>query len=161
MSNIILLDTSVYLNVLDVPGFNQNRNDILDQFGQSVQVGDHFLLPMATIWETGNHIADLPDGRQRRRYAEKLVTDVRSALNGETPYRATFFPNREIFVEWLSDYPEYAQRNKSDRQTREGVSLCDLSIIKEWERIRGHHNMTRVLIWSLDRDLSAYDTGDR
>lgn len=161
MSEIVLLDTSVYLNVLDVPGFNQNRDDILRVFTGRIQNGDYFLLPMAAIWETGDHIADLTDGRLRRQFAEKLVTDVRAALNGDAPYRATYFPDRDVFLTWLGDFPDYAQRNKSDRQTREGVSLSDLSIIKEWEQTRDRHSMSRVLIWSLDSDLCSYDTGAR
>lgn len=157
MSSIVLLDTSVYLNVLDVPVWNQNREEILDEFECRVNDGDYFLLPMATIWETGNHISDLADGRQRRRYAEILRDDVQRAINGQTPYSPTHFPDREEFLGWLADFPAYAQRTKSERQTREGVSLSDMSIIKEWERECARHSMTRVLVWSLDSDLAAYD----
>lgn len=159
MSDIVLLDTSVYLNVLDVPGFNQQRDAILDEFGRRVSKNDYFLLPMATIWETGNHVADLPDGRRRYQFARRLVDEVRRAMEGEAPYRPTYFPERDEFLNWLADFPQYAQRSKSERQTREGVSLSDLSIIKEWEQTRARNALSRVLIWSLDRDLSAYDTG--
>lgn len=161
MSDIVLLDTSVYLNVLDVPGFNQDRDEILDEFTVRVESGDYFLLPMATIWETGDHIADLTDGRLRRQFAQSLVEQVKQAFNNQAPFKTTYFPDREVFLQWLSDFPDYAQRNKSDRQTREGVSLSDLSIIKEWEQTRNRHRMSRVLIWSLDSDLAAYDTGTR
>ena len=161
MSDIVLLDTSVYLNVLDVPGFNQDRDEILDEFAVRVESGDYFLLPMATIWETGDHVADLPDGRLRRQFAQSLVEQVTQAFDNQAPFKTTYFPDSEVFLQWLGDFPEYAQRNKSDRQTREGVSLGDLSIIKEWEQTRNRHRMSRVLIWSLDRDLAAYDTGTR
>lgn len=157
MGDIVLLDTSVYLNVLDVPGFNQDREGILNEFQACVQNGDYFLLPMATIWETGNHIADLPEGGRRRQFAQKLVDAVRDALHGAAPYRTTYFPDREVFMSWLVDFPDYAQRNKTDRKIREGVSLSDLSIIKEWEQTRDRHSMSRVLIWSLDEDLAGYD----
>lgn len=160
MTEIVLLDTSVYLNVLNVPGFNQNRQDILDEFTQRVKNNDHFLLPMASIWETGDHIADLPDGRLRRQFAQILVKQISQAFKGKAPYRPTYFPDRNTFLTWLDSFPDYAQRNKSSRQTREGVSLSDLSIIKEWEQTRARHPMSRVLIWSLDRDLAAYDTGN-
>lgn len=161
MSEIVLLDTSVYLNVLDVPGFNQDRTAILEAFAKRVHQGDYFLLPMATIWETGNHVADLADGEQRYRFAAKLAEDVRGALARDAPYRPTYFPDRETFLAWLGEFPEYAKRNKSDRKRREGVSLSDLSIIKEWEQTGARHSMSRVLIWPLDSDLSGYDTGAR
>jgi hypothetical protein len=157
MSAIVLLDTSIYLNVLDVEGWNQDRDAVLNVFAQRVKSGDSFLLPMATIWETGNHIADLTDGRQRLRFAKNLVDDVGNAIKGDTPYRPTHFPEREEFLAWLEAFPEYAQRSKSVKKIREGVSLANLLVIKEWERTCTLHSMSRVLIWSLDSDLSSYD----
>ncbi|MBY6066074.1 hypothetical protein KUW17_04930 [Leisingera aquaemixtae] len=156
MNEIVLLDTSVYLNILDVPGWNQDRDQILNDFEVRIKSGDIFLLPMATIWETGNHIADVKNGAHRRKYAEILVSQVMAALEGETPYRATHFPDKSEFGSWISDFPEYAQINKSEKKTREGVSLSDMSIIKEWEMLCERHSMSSVLIWSLDADLASY-----
>ncbi len=157
MSEIVLLDTTIYLNVLNVEGKNQHRTEVLDEFKKRAENDASFLLPMATIWETGNHIARLSDGGRRRKFAQELVDDVSKALNGETPYRTTYFPNREEFLQWLVKFPEYAQRNKSEEKLREGISLADLSIIQEWERTRRLHPSSRVCIWSLDIDLKAYD----
>lgn len=159
MSDIVLLDTTVYLNVLDVPTFNQDRASVLEVFEGCIQHKDHFLLPLAAVWETGNHIAKLGDGQTRRRYAEKLVTDVKNAFKGDVPYRATHFPDREEFLNWLGEFPDKAMRNKSAQKPGEGVSLADLSIIKEWERNCTLHPMSRVRIWSLDSDLAGYDRG--
>jgi hypothetical protein len=159
MSAIVLLDTSVYLNILDVPGRNQDRKAVFDQFEHRINSQDHFLLPMAAIWETGNHIAKLDNGGLRYQYGIKLLEDVTKALQGEAPYRPIHFPDREEFLSWLRDFPQYVQRNKSATKTQEGISLSDLSIIKEWERTKARHNMSRVLIWSLDSDLAGHDTG--
>lgn len=157
MSAIVLLDTSVYLNVLDVPSLNQERDSILEEFKECIENNDHFLLPLAAVWETGNHIADLGDGQTRRTYAQILVDDVARAFKGEVPYRATHFPERDEFLTWLDAFPDVAMRNKSERKLREGVSLADLSMIKEWERTCALHSMSRVRIWSLDSDLASYD----
>ncbi len=148
MSAIVLLDTSVYLNVLDVPGFNQDRSAVLDAFQSAIEAGDHFLLPLATVWETGNHIARLGDGQTRRQYGQKMLDDVTKAFQGDTPYRATHFPDRDEFLRWLADFPDAVMGCKS---------LADLSIIKEWERNCALNRMSRVRIWSLDADLAAYD----
>lgn len=157
MSDIVLLDTSVYLNVLDVPGFNQDCAAVLNEFERSIRAGDHFLLPLASVWETGNHIADLTDGQTRRRFGEKLVADVTKAFQGQAPYRATHFPDRGEFLQWLGDFPDMVMRSKTVKKLREGISLADLSIVKEWERNCSLHPMTRVRIWSLDADLAGYD----
>lgn len=159
MSDIALLDTSIYLNILDVPGKSQDRGTVFDEFGKMVENGDIFLLPLAAVWETGNHIAMLGNGGLRRQYAEKLLVDVGKALGGEAPYRATHFPSAEEFAGWLAEFPDYAQRNKTANKTGEGVSLTDLSIIKEWEATKTRHSMSRVFIWSLDSDLQGYDSG--
>ncbi|NTV14918.1 MAG: hypothetical protein HGA96_13460 [Desulfobulbaceae bacterium] len=159
MSAIVLLDTSVYLNILDVPGNNQDRDDVLAEFEIRIQDEDHFLLPMASIWETGNHIADLGNGGLRYTFGNRLVDDVTKAINGNTPYRPTHFPTREEFLAWLAEFPDHVKKNKSEKKIREGISLSDLSIIKEWEAAKARHNMSRVLIWSLDSDLTGYDTG--
>ena len=157
MSAIVLLDTSVYLNVLDVPGFNQHRQTVIKDFEKGINQDDHFLLPLATVWETGNHIAHLPNGQQRRTHAQNLADDVLLAFQGQIPYRATHFPERDEFMTWLSDFPQAAMRNKSATKTTEGTSLADHSIIKEWKRNCRLNPMSRVRIWSLDMDLSGYD----
>jgi hypothetical protein len=158
MSSIVLLDTSIYLNILDVPGNNQHREDVMEEFKLRIEQGDSFLLPMAAIWETGNHIANLRDGSLRYKFATDFISDVKSALNGNTPYRPTFFPDNAVFGKWLNFFPDYAKRNT--RVNGEGISLSDLTIIMEWEQTKARHRMSRVLIWARDRDLENYDTGN-
>ena len=74
MSSIVLVDTSVLLNVLDVPGRNQQRESVLDELGAFIEAEDLLFIPMAAIIETGNHIAHMDgDGRLRRQAAERFV----------------------------------------------------------------------------------------
>lgn len=157
MSDIILLDTSVFLNILNVPGDNQKADEVRKEVISFSKGGHSLLLPLATILETGNHISDLSTGGDRFGFAEKLRDQVKKALTGDTPYVMTYFPDQKQFLSWLNDFPEYAKRNKSRERTREGISLSDLLIVKEWERTCGLHPARRVWIWSLDSDLSSYD----
>ena len=149
MSTIVLLDTTVYLNILDVPDLNQDRTDVLCEFEKKIKSADIFLLPFPVILETGNHIARLTDGQRRRTYAEKMIGNVKKALDGETPYRPSSFPERDQFVTWLDDFPDWAMSN--------GSSLTDLSIRNEWKNTCDKHPFSRVQIWSLDAHLSSYD----
>ena len=150
MSDIVLLDTSIYLNVLDVPGFNQERANVIAGFEGCIANNDHFLLPLAAVWETGKHISQLADGHHRLAYAEKLTTDVQSAFAGEQPYAPTHFPDREEFRVWLNSFPDAAMR---------ALSLADHSLVQEWERSCNLNPQRRVRIWSLDGQLVAYDRG--
>lgn len=156
MSEIVLLDTTVYLNVLNVPGWNQQRESIWQEFEKRINRGDTFLLPMASIWETGNHIARLPDGGRRRQFAQDFVNELSSAFSGDAPYSATHFPDKSELLEWISDFPEYAMRNKSENKLREGISLADMAIIKEYDRTCKLNPRRTVSIWSLDSDLKSY-----
>jgi hypothetical protein len=73
MSSICLIDTSVFLNFLNVPNCNQHRVLVLEDYKIYAQSGCTFLLPMATILETGNHIAQNGDGTVRRKIAIRFV----------------------------------------------------------------------------------------
>ena len=121
MSSVVIVDTSVLLNVLDVPSFNQDREEILAEFRRLVDTDASFLLPLATIFETGNHIADLSNGGHRRRYAEVFRDRIREALKGEAPWVPIRFPDERQLGRWLDDFPDFAMR---------GPGLSDLSIIK-------------------------------
>lgn len=156
MSSICLIDTSVFVNMLNVPGLNQEAERVSADFVEYVDNSCTFILPMATILETGNHIAQNGDGRLRRQTAQRFCDAVRAAFTDEPPYRLSEFPNtREIF-EWLADFPDKAGQNKSDSRTGEGTSFGDLSIIKEYEKCLARFPMSELFIWSLDRDLEAY-----
>lgn len=158
MSAIVLLDTSIYLNILKVPGYNMDAQEVFEEFKKRINAKDSFLLPFATILETGNHISRISDGRLRRVWASNMVKDVEDALNGIAPYRPTSFPDREEFLSWLKAFPDNAMRTKKMKKDKnEGGSLSDLTIIKEWDKICKQHPMSRVSIWSLDEDLKGYD----
>lgn len=148
MSDVVIVDTSVLLNVLDIPSFNQDRDTVLATFELAVNAEVSLLLPMAAVFETGNHIAKLPNGGQRRRYAEKFRDQVRMAANGEAPWALIPLPASRQLAEWLERFPALAMRE---------VSLSDLSIIKAWRAACVRHPSRRVRIWSLDSDLQGYD----
>ena len=148
MPRIVIVNTTVLLNVLDVPGKNQNRNAVLDRFETLVDAGANLLLPMGAVFEPGNHIAQLPNGQQRRQYAEVLRDEVRRALEGQAPWTPLQLPDAEQLADWLEGFPDSALR---------GAGMVDLSIIKAWERTYAQHPAHRVEIWSLDRHLTGYD----
>lgn len=148
MSAIVLVDTSILLNVLDVPGFNQSREEVLNGFRQHIQNSDHLLLPMAAIIETGNHVAHVAHGQARRLSAQRFVREMHKALQGEAPWKPTHFPDNAQVLRWLDAFVDLAVRE---------IGFGDLSIIKEWERTCQLYPMSRVLIWSLDRHLRGYE----
>lgn len=155
MSSICLIDTSIFLELLNVPNYNQRRASVIEDFKTYSQAGCTFLLPMATILETGNHIAQNGDGTIRRKTAIRFVKEVKEAFQGIAPWRPTTFPNTAEILEWIDQFPDYSGKNKApDKQ--EGTSFGDLSIIEEFNKSCKRFPMSEVFIWSLDRDLQNY-----
>ena len=146
--HVVIVDTSVLLNLLDVPGRNQGRDTVLRRFEELLDAEVNLLLPVAAIFEAGNHIARLQDGRQRRGHAQRFSNWVREALNGQAPWTVTPLPNARELADWLNDFPESAMRR---------ISMGDLSIVKAWESASARHPQRRISIWSLDQDLAGYD----
>jgi hypothetical protein len=155
MSSICLIDTCVFTNILNVPRRNQDRDSVLQDYETYAEAGCIFILPMATILETGNHIAQNGDGTIRRETAIRFVEEVTAAFKGKAPWRPSQFPNTAEILLWLNRFPDLAGQNKApDKQ--EGTSFGDLSIIEEFHKSCKIHSMSEVFIWSLDSDLKTY-----
>jgi hypothetical protein len=155
MSSICLIDTSVFLEILNVPNYNQHRALVLEDYKTYAQSACTFLLPMATILETGNHIAQNGDGTMRRKTALRFVKEVKDAFAGNAPWRPTIFPNTEEILLWIDQFPDLAGQNKAPHK-QEGTSFGDLSIIQEFSKSCQIFSMSEVFIWSLDSDLQNY-----
>jgi hypothetical protein len=133
---------------------DQEHAEIYAQLQSKLGNRETLLLPMTTILETGNHIGQRGDGRQRRQAAERFTAQVRLALDGNSPFVPTRMLSRESLLEWLDEFPDWAM--KSDSKGK-GSGLGDLAIVKDFEHQCALHRGQRVYIWSLDEHLSGYD----
>ena len=145
---ICIIDTSIFCNILKVPGKSQDYSSVMKLMKEKIQRGESLLLPMTSIIETGNHIAQNGDGRQRRSCAEKFIKQLQGAIAGEAPWTPMKSFEIEKFLCWLGEFPDSAMK---------GVGFGDLSIIKDWEELQRIHSGQRVYIWTLDNDLKGYD----
>jgi len=148
MGAICLIDTSIFLEILNVPQKASQHQFIVEELGNKIKAGESLFLPMATILETGNHIAQNGDGNQRRTCAETFVNQVTQAIAGKSPFTPINFLKQEDLQEWLKEFPDAAMR---------GSGLGDLSIIHDWRRFCAQNPARRVYIWSLDVHLKNYD----
>ncbi|MCX6982373.1 MAG: hypothetical protein NTV08_16725 [Verrucomicrobia bacterium] len=147
--SIALIDTSVFCNIVPVPGRDQKRDEVLAELTELIKAKTVLLLPMAAVLETGNHIAQCGSGQQQRKAAQHFCEQVAKAIEGTAPWTPTPFWEIDALKVWLGEFPDKAMR---------GVGMGDLSIIKEWERQCALNRARRVFIWSLDgSDLSGYD----
>lgn len=146
--SICIVDTSVFCNILEVPNLCQEREQVLQRLEELIDKGATLLLPLATIYETGNHIAQNGDGRQRRNAAERFVEQVDLALQGENPFTPTDINEEDELRQWLAQFPEYAEQE---------VGFGDMSIVEAFHDECERHPSRWVFIWALDDDLSSYD----
>lgn len=153
---IALVDTSVFCEIVPVPGRSQHRDATLDKFEALIREEVTLLLPIATILETGNHIAHIDDGHVRRNTAERFIALVQPALGNVARAAPWTVPDPlldpEDLQRYLDEFPDCAMR---------GLGLGDLSILKEFDRQCALHQTRRIFIWSLDEHLAAYDRDPR
>lgn len=148
MQSICILDTSIFLEILNVPQKASNHQSIMAELKKKLSTGEFLFLPMSTIIETGNHIAQSANGERRRKTAQRFVRFIQDALEGKAPFTPIDFLSSERMKQWMADFPDSAML---------GISLGDLSIIKDWEKQCERNKGRRVYIWSFDKHLSGYD----
>ena len=146
--SICVVDSSVFCNILEVPNRCQRRDQVFDRLESLIEKGATLLLPLATIYETGNHISRNGDGRQRRKTAKQFSRQVDLALRGENPFTPTDINEEEEIRRWLTEFPEYAEQQ---------VEFGDMSIVEAFRKQCDRHPSRRVFIWAIDSDLSSYD----
>ena len=148
MGSVRIVDTSVLCNLLRIPSMDQEGDRAATEFRQALQQRDVLLLPIAVIYETGNHIAQNGDGRQRRKLARAFVELVQKSFDGELPFTPTPLQNPDEMRAWISEFPDSAMT---------GMGFGDLSITKVFAQQCELNQSRRVVIWSYDRHLAGYD----
>jgi hypothetical protein len=144
-----ILDTSVLLELLRIPGRTGQPDQLAQALSERRQEGHSLLLPLAALIETGNHIGRLPDGNLRRQAAQRFVDLVELAVSGRAPFTTIDDVETEHVRSWCSEFVQWV--------TPPDQSMSDLSIKQAWDLQCALHQGRRVYIWTLDSDLVAYD----
>jgi len=116
MKKLRVLDTSVLCVWLQVPGFEHCGSDkdlwdyarISAELDKAQQAGEQFVLPLAVIIETGNHIAQSKGDRYTT--AQRLVACIRKTAQDESPWiyfghQTKFWESEKLMTladEWLN-----------------------------------------------------------
>jgi len=147
--SIGLVDTTIFCNIIQIPGMHNDHVEVMRQFRNYIDQDCTLLLPIATIIETGNHVAQNGDGNQRRETANKFTELVNKAILENIPWtipKPLF--SQDDLAEYLLEFPDNAMR---------GIGLGDLSIIKEFHRQCQLQPVCHIFVWSLDEHLMGYE----
>ena len=156
MRKVLILDTSILCVWLGVPGMADcgpdgdkwDRQRVADKIAAEEQDATTFVLPLASIIETGNHIAQSVHSRRER--GESLADLMRKSANQETPWAAfseqSVLWSPEKLVALADNWPALAAQK---------LSLGDATIkdVAEYYAQIGY----RVEILTGDTGLKAYE----
>lgn len=148
------VDTSVLCNLLDVPGRNQDRDEVQAEFKELVREGrTRFVIPVTTVIETGNHIANAAG--DRRAAAKRLDRFLAEASTDEAPWQLHA-------VTWGRDFLGSLRAGDGtgaslvDHLGNGTMGTGDLAILCERDAFRKRTGFRNVEIWTLEAILGAY-----
>lgn len=153
MGAVIFIDTSVLCNLVPVPGRDQHADEVKDELRAHLASRRVFVLPITAVVETGNFIAQIPDGRARRKAAQDFEQILRFVCEGKAPWTLHDVAWSAAFIEDMlqgadtgSTYVQHAQ-NK--------VGAGDLCILTERYQYQ-NRTQSRAEIWTRDVALGAH-----
>ncbi len=149
------IDTNVLVEILEVPGMCAHAARYQGEFKERFGSGEKFVLPVATIVETGNHISQANGDRYA--VAKRFSDLLRSALSGRDPFVVRELRWDGPFVEQLlagnSTGEDFVQLAGAGR-----FGAGDFSILVERDLYVAQTNYRReqVRIWTAEAELGAY-----
>lgn len=156
MNKVLIIDTSILCVWLNVPGMNPcgPNDDCWDKQRVDKKIHDEeqssttFVLPLATIIETGNHIAQSSHSRRER--GEALADLMNKSVENQTPWAA--FSDQSIL--WSTERLKTLARTWPDLALQK-LSLGDATIkdVAEFYAQIGY----KVEILTGDQGLKAYE----
>lgn len=151
---VVFIDTSVLVEVLGVPGKSQHRTEVCKELRERTVSGESMILPTAAIIETGNHIAQLGNGTERRTLAQSFVKLLESTIAGAAPWVL----NGARWDQGLLTAICRGARGCGPltEMATQGIGAGDLSILAEADAYAARVTHVDVRIWTLERLLRAY-----
>ena len=156
MKKLLIIDTSILCCWLEVPGKETAGTlsdlwtfDRVDQLlGLEKQSDSQFVLPIATLIETGNHIAQC--NGERYNLARKLTSLLESAVEGTSPWmifseQSTLWEKKQL-AELVEGWPSLAAQR---------LTIGDATI----KQVADYYASTRFVVEILtgDAGLKAYE----
>jgi hypothetical protein len=132
MRKVLLIDTSLLCVWLKVPGKETAGNNkwdfelVNEKILTEIKKGTTLVLPLATVIETGNHIAQAKttNSENKRKTSEKFARIMIDAADEKSPWAAF----REQIVLWEAEGLKNLA-NKFPNQSVEKTSMGDASIV--------------------------------
>ena len=148
MSNVHFIDTSVLVELLNVPNMNDRHAQAQEEYNNLAAKGDVFVLPISVLVETGNHIAHISNGAMRYQVANQFSALVQKAIKSEDNWNTVPGIPMETLETIINQFPGLA-----NSQTGFG----DISIIEQFNDYwQNRQPIGEMRIWAFDAHLQGY-----
>ncbi|MEU6487809.1 hypothetical protein [Streptomyces sp. NPDC046887] len=148
------LDTSVLVEILDVPHMNGHRAEVLKEMDARLKAKVRFVLPTATVIETGNHVFQIKDGASRRSRAAEFMSMLRKTALREAPWVLHERTWDGAFLTRLCD-GGVTNMDMAEHAVRQQLGAGDLSIVAERD-LYASRAQARVRIWTLEATMGTW-----
>jgi hypothetical protein len=148
------LDTSVFVEILDVPHMNGNRSAVLAEMDARLKARIRFVLPTATVVETGNHIFQIKEGDPRRKCAAVFMSLLRKTADGEAPWALHERTWDGTFLTSLCD-GGITGMDLAQHAVHQQLGTGDLSIVAERD-LYASRAQAEVRIWTLEATMGTW-----
>ncbi|MHB1536769.1 MAG: hypothetical protein ACYC1D_19605 [Acidimicrobiales bacterium] len=154
MTSVTFVDTSVLCELLGVPGKSDpaRQGDVTAEMDRRWRAGERFVIPVTTVIETGNHIAQC-DG-DRFEIAGRLVRLLRSAAERQGPWLVLQTRLGEEFLGALCAGDSTGKSLEALAAARVGAG--DVAVLVERDQLLASSAYTTAAVWTFDADLAAY-----
>ncbi len=148
MSNVHFIDTSVLVELLNIPKMNYRHIQAKEEYEKLVAKGDTFVLPVAVLVETGNHIAHISDGNIRYQVATQFSSLVKKAVRSEDNWNTVPGISMGTLETIMNRFPVLAQSQ---------TGFGDISIIEQFNDYwKNRQPIGEMRIWAFDDHLQGY-----
>jgi len=152
-ASVTMVDTSVLCELLQVPGkSNPERGaDLQAEADRRWRAGERFVIPITTVIETGNHIAQA-DGN-RYDVAGRLVRLLRVAISETSHWRVL---QTRLGTDFLTSLCAGDSTGRSlEALAAARVGAGDVAILVERDQLLADTAVRNVQVWTLDEGLAA------
>lgn len=152
-----LLDTSILLELLEVPFESSKRVEVLKELDERARLGADLLVSVAAIVEAGDHVGRIDNGDARRRCAQRLADLIAATVDPKKPWSFQAMDwNEQLMRDILAPSSDRIPQ-LVDSIATQYLEMGDLLIVAEFERLRKNldSRVVDVDVWTLDTSLRA------
>ena len=152
LSSVAILDTSWLLELYRVPGyFEESRTHrVRNETAEVIGAGCELFVTVSVLFEVASHITHVRNGRRRRALSGKLLKDITSSHDRESPWTLVS-GDRDVLLR-SEDIIRLAQRFL--QESGPNYSFADISIIDLAAELRRRERTVRIL--AFDSQLESY-----